>query len=951
MGNDEASRHTETTLPGGPIALADTMAPMAPASEPADPAEPPIQLASGARLRQYELIRELGRGGMGTVWAARDLKLGRRVAIKFLLAQTREIAERFLHEARATARCQHDHIVIIHEVDEHRGMPYMVLEYLEGQPLRAVMGGLGSGVRLPASRVVELALPIARALSLAHELGIVHRDLKPENVVVTTAGQVKVLDFGIAKALTASELAAATPVPARPRAPTVDELGGHHATRDGSLVGTIPYMSPEQLGADTVDHRSDLWALGVMLFEMLAGRHPIENPTMEAVFATVRGDEPMPSIRSCAPDVPDALAALVDGCLVKAKADRIGRASDVARALGDLQPGRRGRALDAGESPYPGLVAFQETDADRFFGREREVARMVARVRELPITGVVGPSGAGKSSFVRAGLAPALRAADPSFEMVTLRPGRHPLAALATIVQRLTTRDNDTSKLDEHRTLVERMRREPGLMGAALRARARDAGGQVLLYVDQFEELYTLATDRAERLAFTAALAGVADDTAAPLRVVVSMRSDFLDRVAEDPRFLDELTRGLVVLAPPERASLREALIAPIDLVGHRFESSAMIEDMLDALATTPGALPLLQFAASKLWEARDRERKLITVASYNAIGGIAGALATHADDVVARQDAVTRRATQRLMRRLVTPERTRAIVELGELDTDRDAARVVDQLVAARLLVVQRRGDAGGGTVELVHESLIESWPTLRRWLDEDHDDAAVIAQITSGAKQWDAKGRPAGLLWRGDALDEARRWLALRPRDLPPRDRAFLDAGFAIERRGKRVRRTAAVVAFAVVGAFAIVASVGYVQIRAAEQRTAAALDDERREAAERAAAQAQTDAANAERARAEAARATAEQKRATAQAAATDANNDAKSAHEDLAQRNEQLRSALAQAQTARQEADDKNAKLQAAQKAIQDGAAAVRAENARLKAQNAELQTISQKLKGM
>jgi serine/threonine protein kinase len=157
-----------------------------------------VALEPGARVHQYELIRELGRGGMGVVFAARDTRLGRRVAIKFVPEASRDLAERFLIEAQATAQCTHDNIVIIHEVDDFRGIPYMVLEFLEGKTLRDL---IDLSTRVPPMRTVELFVPIMRALSRAHELGVVHRDLKPENVFVTTAGQVKVLDFGIAKAL------------------------------------------------------------------------------------------------------------------------------------------------------------------------------------------------------------------------------------------------------------------------------------------------------------------------------------------------------------------------------------------------------------------------------------------------------------------------------------------------------------------------------------------------------------------------------------------------------------------------------------------------------------------------------------------------------------------------------------------------------------------------------
>jgi hypothetical protein len=874
-----------------------------------------IEIGPGARIHQYELIRELGRGGMGMVWSARDTKLGRRVAMKFLLNASRGVAERFLTEARATAQCSHDNIVIIHEVDEVDDTPYMVLEFLEGETLRDVIGTFGARARLPPSRVVELVLPIARALARAHELGIVHRDLKPENVFVTTAGQVKVLDFGIAKALGKADRV------------SVDQLGDTtsgrlHITREGTMLGTLPYMSPEQMGVDEVDDRTDLWALGIMMFEMLAGRHPIVPLTVEALLANATAVGPMTSIRDLVPDLADGLAAVVDGCLQKRKSERIARAADLAAKLEDLLPGRHGRRLAEGESPYPGLTAFQEADADRFFGRARDVVRMVARVRELPITGVVGPSGVGKSSFVRAGLGPALKASGERWDVITLRPGRQPLAALASVVQRLTTRAGPSVLEFEEGELVERLRSEPGHAGTLLRTRARQTSGHILLFVDQLEELYTLVAEATERRAFTAALAAIADDAAAPVRVVVSMRSDFLDRVAEDPQLVEELSRGLVFLPPPDRDGLREALVEPVEMVGHRFESSAMVEDMLEALEGTPGALPLLQFAAAKLWDARDRKRRLLTVSSYNAIGGISGALATHADGVVAAMNASAQKLTQKIFRRLVTPERTRAIVEfvdLHELASDRaEVGRVIDQLVAARLLVVQTRGDGGGGSVEIVHESLIDRWPMLHRWLEEDQEDAAFLAQLAAAAKQWDGKGRPAGLLWRGEAMEEARRWQALRPRELPARDRAFLDAVLALARRGERARRAALIGAFALLGAIAAGAFVAFLWIRDAKQEAtenAAQANDALVKMQEK---ERQRFEMERGKTAAEQQKAVAEQKQAAAvadmQKAQTEAEKsgvDLADSREELKKKNERLEAALAEARVAKERAEHASA----------------------------------------
>jgi len=288
---------------------------------------------------------------------------------------------------------------------------------------------------------------------------------------------------------------------------------------------------------------------------------------------------------------------------------------------------------------------------------------------------------------------------------------------------------------------------------------------------------------------------------------------------------MEELSRGLVFLTAPDAVGLREALTQPIEMVGYRFEHPSMIDDMLGALAGMPGALPLLQFAAPKLWDARDRTNRLLTVASYQAIGGIQGALATHADDIVAQMNAAQQKLTQKIFRRLVTPERTRAIIELADLyqlsPDHNEIVRIIDQLVAARLLVVQTRGDSGGGSAEIVHESLIDRWPTMRRWLDEDQEDAAFVAQLAAAAKQWEAKGHPSGLLWRGDAMEEARRWHGARPRELVPRDEAFLRAAFSLAARGKRVRRALLGVTFVVLGGGALAASAAALQIRSAKQQ----------------------------------------------------------------------------------------------------------------------------------
>jgi len=784
----------------------------------------------GARIHQYEIIRQLGAGGMGAVFLARDVRLGRRVAIKFLHTHDPQISKRFLLEARATARCNHENIVIIHEVGEFHGSPFMVLEFLQGQPLHKAI----RGQRLPFTRAVELIVPVLRALVCAHEQGIVHRDLKPDNILVTDSGSIKVLDFGIAKVLQAGRPPEATrverfPPNQPPESPGPVEGGDaelSNLTRRGAVVGTLSYMSPEQWrGSDQVDHRTDIWAVGIILFRLLAGRHPLDPLRGAQMSITADLEHQMPRLRAVSPEVPEELADIVDRCLLKPREQRMPDALTLLRALEPFLPGRYNREVHIDESPYSGLSSFQEADADRFFGRSREIAALVNRLRDQPLLAVVGASGAGKSSFVRAGLVPVLKRSGEEWEALVIRPGRHPLGALANIVAPLLTSSTTLAEgLAEHHKLIARMRDEPGLAGSVLRGRAQRERRKVLLFIDQFEELYTLVPEARERLAFTASLSAIADDATSPIRVVLSIRSDFLDRVSEDERFMAELGQGLFFLTTPNHEGLREALVQPAEMAGYRFEAPAMVENMLQHLAETPGALPLLQFAATQLWEHRDAARKLLTEQSYEAMGGIAGALASHADSVLAELPPQARALARTAFLRLVTPERTRAIVSLEELrELTRDTGelqRVVDLLVQARLLVVQTGSGATGATVELVHESLIHRWPTLKRWLEETQEDATFLEQLRNAARQWQAKGQDSGLLWRGEMVEEAQRFRRRHQGELPQAQHDFLEAVIAQAVRGARRKRALTVGSIVFLTLLVAASTVALVIIRRSKQ-----------------------------------------------------------------------------------------------------------------------------------
>jgi serine/threonine protein kinase len=792
--------------------------------EPESPPDPATLLPEpGTRIGQYELVRELGRGGMALVYLARDIKLGRRVAIKFLQTNEGALAQRFVLEAQATARCIHENIVVIHDVKEYQGNPFMVLEYLQGQTLSNYL----KDGKLPAYRAVQLMAPVVRALVCAHEHKLVHRDLKPGNIILTTAGTVKVLDFGVAKYVHGELTQAHREQLTSGGTTSLPWLAGTELTSHGALVGTMPFMSPEQWNAEPVDHRTDLWAVGIMLYIMVAGRHPLEPLGGHQLMVTAILDQPMPSARDAGVEMPPALADLIDHCLRKRKDERMPTAEKLLADLERLLPDRHGRELGMGESPYAGLNAFQEADANRFFGRSREIAALLGRLHERPLIGVVGPSGVGKSSFIRAGLIPALKHSGEKWEAIVIRPGRHPTAALANIIAPMLTNESATlsDQVAQHQAILHRIYQEPGYVGTVLRSRSQSRKRKILLFVDQFEELFTLTPDPHERQVFMSSLAGMADDATSPLRVVLSIRSDFLERLAEAPEFMAELSQSLFFVMPPNRDGLRDALTRPADMMRYRFETRGMVEHMLDTLEATPGSLPLLQFAASKLWDARDTERRLLTEQSYHALGGIVGALASHADAVMNALPASGQALARAILTQLVTPERTRAIASIEELceraEAPADVERLIHHLVDARLLVVQRSDSVAGATVEIVHEALIHGWPTLGSWLEESQEDRASLEQIRTAARQWDSKGRASGLLWRGEAADEAQRWHRRYRGRLAPVEAAYLTAVLALAARATRRRRLVVVGTIWFLSLLVGAAAVALVLIRNAEQR----------------------------------------------------------------------------------------------------------------------------------
>jgi len=288
-----------------------------PAAQLLDDARVPEDL-SGRVVSSYRLVSRLGAGGMGEVYLAQDAKLDRPVALKFLapeLATDHDRLRRFHQEARAASSLNHPHIIVVHDFGELDGRPYIVTEFVEGETLRQRM----RAGPLPMRDVVEIGIQVAGALAAAHARGLVHRDIKPDNVMVRPDGYVKVLDFGIAKLATTDR--------------SSDRIHAESHTQPGMMMGTPRYMSPEQARGLDLNGRSDVWSLGVMLYEMIAGRPPFEGATPADAMAAILGTDPLP-LESQAPQTLPALSAIVTKAMRK---DRLERYADADEILADLR--------------------------------------------------------------------------------------------------------------------------------------------------------------------------------------------------------------------------------------------------------------------------------------------------------------------------------------------------------------------------------------------------------------------------------------------------------------------------------------------------------------------------------------------------------------------------------------------------------------------------------------
>ena len=728
-------------------------------------------------IRGYELGEKLGEGAFGSVYRAVQKGIGREVAIKVIhakYANQPRFIRRFEAEAQIVARLEYPHIVPLYDYWREADGAYLVMRWLRGGSLQAAL----NKEPFALDTAVPLINQIAGALHTAHRQGIIHRDVKPANILLDEDGNAYLSDFGIAR----------------------DSTVNLQLTQAHELLGSPNYISPEQLLGEEVTPATDIYCLGLVLYKVLTGSQPFSTTSM-ADLIQKQVNEPLPLIGPTRPDLPATIDDIIQQATAKKAADRFDDALLFAEALHQAVSRTNGRSLTplppitaVAETdivnPYKGLHAFQEQDADHFYGRQTLIQQLLAHLdprspislrnrtsdAENRFLALVGPSGSGKSSVVKAGLIPALnKGALPGSEewfIVDMTPGSYPLEELESALLRVA--------VNPPPGLLEPLQKdERGLLRTLKRLLPQDKNvdkpSQLLLVIDQFEELFTLVQNEADRTHFLDNLFTALTDAQSRLRVIVTLRADFYDRPLQLPQLGEWLRQRTELVLPLTVAELEQAITAPAASMGVTLES-ALVSAIITDVNEQPGALPLLQYALTELFERRDG--RTLTLATYEEIGGVTGALARRADDIYNRLDAPAQEASRQLFLRLITLgegiEDTRRRVLLTELEslTDqssmslRDASpvnrqsKIVNQYGRYRLLTFDHDPVTRGATVEVAHEALLREWPRLRNWLEESREDVRRQRLLAHAASQWEGANHDNSYLLRGSRLVEFESW-----------------------------------------------------------------------------------------------------------------------------------------------------------------------------------------------
>jgi WD40 repeat protein len=759
-----------------------------------------MELVPGQTIRGYEIKDIIGEGGYGAVYRAYQPVVGRTVAIKVIwptLASMPEFIRHFEAEAQLVAQLEHPQIVPLYDYWRDPSGAYLVMRYLRGGSLRGAIQAK-EAKSWEFERVVGLLGQIAGALTLAHRYGVVHRDVKPENILLDEEGNAYLGDFGIALGFGSSR----------------DEVW--------STTGSPIYAAPEQLEGLVTSPQSDQYSLAVVLYEMLTGQSAFPEITELSFddFVKERRQMSLPLLTSLRPDLPAALHQVLAKATAYEARERYIDMPSFAKAFRESfsfkvqqqaeaqlyqnetlikTPGgtvrTRGgtavadtmlaplRALEVQPNPYKGLRAFRETDAESFFGREKLIAHLINRLAELNeykrFLAVVGPSGSGKSSVVKAGLIPALRrgrlAGSDRWFIIEMTPSTHPLDELEVALLRIAAQPG--------LNLREQLARDANGLNRAVKLVLPDEHSELLLVIDQFEEIFTLADNEAEVGHLLASLHQAVIDPDSRLRLVITLRADFYDRPLLYPNFSQLMQERTEVVIPLTIEELEQSIVSPAKQSGVSFQPS-LVTKIISDVSGQLGILPLLQYGLTELFE--QRQDDLLTLESYQAIGGTLGALAKSAEELYeqlnAEQQAMARQVFLRLVSLGEGSEDTRRRAGLGELLSLGAEKKLVNEVIEsfarARLLTFDRDPATRNPTLEVAHEAILREWARLRVWLDESREDLRLQRALSLLAHDWLKARKDKSYLLRGLRLAQFKEWSTKSKLILTKDEQEFLSA-----------------------------------------------------------------------------------------------------------------------------------------------------------------------------
>lgn len=775
------------------------------------------------KIGNYTILKQIGTGGFGEVYLARQEVINRDVAMKVILpthANQPEFIQRFQQEAEIIAKLENPHIVPLYDYWRDPDGAYLVMRYIRGGNLADSITTKGA---FDIERAAKLLEQVAEALYIAHRNKVIHQDIKPANILLDDDGNAYLTDFGIAR----------------------DFEGNVNLAEDDSktMHGSPKYISPEHLRRKEITYRSDIYSLGLLMYEVLTGVPPYEGTQLiELLQHHVR--TPLPTLQEKAPQLPPELNQPIMQATLKdplSRYDSVIKFSDDFRkvvnqiqnpqALAGIPPASH--FLDVEDTgrfdlfkPYKGLQAFQESDVNEFYGRSALIKaltkRMVEKGEYSRFLAVIGSSGSGKSSVIRAGLIPALRKGEivgfPQY-ITTMTPTANPMRSLEGAILKV-------AKIFPPE-LMNTLQKEDYDLNSILEL-ALPKDGELLLFIDQFEEVFTLVPSEEQRRSFLNMLHRALTAEKSKIRLIVAMRADFLDRPLMYGGWGDMVRERSEIVPPLKPAELREAIEKPAKSAKLLLEDG-LADLIIEEMSQQAGALPLLQYTLSQLYE--KREGLTLTVKVFRDMKGISGALAQRAEEIYKDLTDVQKNVAKIVFPRLIrfgAQSRTRQRIFLSEvysLDGANPAIReMINSFGENRLLTFDYDAITRFPTLEVAHEALINSWTTLKNWLDENEGALRLQERLASDAKQWHEQKQDESFLAAGTRLAQYTDIESHPIIALTKREGEFLNASMKAEelRRLKERRRQQLVMGLAVaMGVLAVVSGIlAYMAYNAANE-----------------------------------------------------------------------------------------------------------------------------------